>query len=70
MTVRWQAIRQRRCFLSTSNAAVQDWYDRMGMSESKVFYCFDGQTPLSAALLNVRFTCFSRSDAEVPASTR
>ena len=35
----------------------------MGMSESKVFYCFDGQTPLSAALLNVRYL-FSRSDAE------
>jgi len=50
-------------FSSTSNAAVQDWYDRMGMSESKVFYCFDGQTPLSAALLNVRYL-FSRSDAE------
>ena len=33
------------------------------MSESKVFYCFDGQTPLSAALLNVRYL-FSRSDAE------
>lgn len=50
-------------FSSTSNAAVQDWYDRMGMSESKVFYCFDGQTPLSAAFLNVRYL-FSRSNAE------
>ncbi len=53
-------------FSSTANANVEDWYDRMGMSESKVFYCFDGQTPLSCALLNVRYL-FSRSDAEDPA---
>lgn len=56
-------------FSSTSNAAVQDWYDRMGMSESKVFYCFDGQTPLSAALLNVRYL-FSCPMQRIPASTR
>lgn len=52
-------------FSSTANANVEDWYDRMGMSESKVFYCFDGQTPLSSALLNVRYM-FSRSDGEDP----
>ena len=52
-------------FSSTANANVEDWYDRMGMSESKVFYCFDGQTPLSSALLNVRYM-FSRSDSEDP----
>ncbi len=53
-------------FSSTANANVEDWYDRMGMSESKVFYCFDGQTPLSGALLNVRYL-FSRSGDEDPA---
>ncbi|MFR6590873.1 MAG: hypothetical protein ACLURV_13070 [Gallintestinimicrobium sp.] len=42
---------------------------RMGMSESKVFYCFDGQTPLSAALLNVRYL-FSAPMQRIPASTR
>ncbi|MDO4332508.1 MAG: YfhO family protein [Eubacteriales bacterium] len=52
-------------FSSTANANVEAWYDRMGMSESKVFYCFDGQTPLSSALLNVRYM-FSRSDQEDP----
>lgn len=52
-------------FSSTANANVENWYDRMGMSESKVFYCFDGQTPLSGALLNVRYM-FSRSDGEDP----
>ncbi len=50
-------------FSSTANANTEAWYDRMGMSESKVFYCFDGQTPLSGALLNVRYM-FSRSDHE------
>lgn len=52
-------------FSSTANANVENWYDRMGMSESKVFYCFDGQTPLSSALLNVQYM-FSRSDGEDP----
>lgn len=50
-------------FSSTANAAVEGWYDRMGMSESKVFYCFDGQTPFTSALLNVRYM-FSRTDSE------
>ena len=52
-------------FSSTANAAVEGWYDRMGMSESKVFYCFDGQTPFTSALLNVRYM-FSRTDSEDP----
>lgn len=52
-------------FSSTANAAVESWYDRMGMSESKVFYCFEGQTPFTSALLNVRYM-FSRADNEDP----
>lgn len=52
-------------FSSTANAAVESWYDRMGMSESKVFYCFDGQTPFTSALLNVHYM-FSRADNEDP----
>lgn len=52
-------------FSSTANANVENWYDRMGLSESKVFYCFDGQTPLSSALLNVRYM-FSRTANEDP----
>ncbi|MDO4294385.1 MAG: YfhO family protein [Eubacteriales bacterium] len=52
-------------FSSTANAGVENWYDRMGMSESKVFYCFDGQTPLTSALLNVRYM-FSRTADEDP----
>lgn len=53
-------------FSSTTNGDIADWYDRMGMSESKVFYCFDGHTPLSGALLNVRYM-FSRTENEDPA---
>ena len=53
-------------FSSTSNGHVQDFYDKMGMSDSKVFYCFDGATPLSSALLGVRYV-FSRSSNEDPA---
>lgn len=52
-------------FSSTSNGHVQEFYDKMGMSDSKVFYCFDGATPLSSALLGVRYM-FSRSSQEDP----
>ena len=52
-------------FSSTSNGHVQDFYDKMGMSDSKVFYCFDGATPLSSSLLGVRYV-FSRSANEDP----
>ena len=52
-------------FSSTSGANITDWYDRMGLTESKVFYCFDGQTPFSGALLSVRYM-FSRTKSEDP----
>ena len=52
-------------FSSTANGRVEAFYDKMGMSDSKVFYCFDGATPLSSALLSVRYM-FSRSGEEDP----
>ncbi len=52
-------------FSSTANGNVQAFYDRMGMSHSKVFYCFDGATPLSSSLLSVRYM-FSKSPDEDP----
>lgn len=52
-------------FSSTANANVENRYDRLGMSESKVFYCFDGATPLTSALMNVRYM-FSKSANEDP----
>lgn len=53
------------CFASTANARAGNWYDRMGLSESKVFYCSDGLTPFSSALLNVHYM-YSRSADEDP----
>lgn len=52
-------------FSSTSNGRVQEFYDKMGMSSSKVFYCFEGATPLTGALLNVKYM-FSQSPQEDP----
>ena len=52
-------------FSSTANGHLEDFYDKMGMSDSKVFYCFDGATPLSSSLLGVRYV-FSRSANEDP----
>jgi len=51
------------CFSSTANARAGNWYDRMGLADSKVFYCSDGLTPFSAALLNVKYM-FSKSADE------
>lgn len=50
-------------FSSTGNSYVGDFYEKMGMSYSKVFYCFDGATPLTSALLSVRYM-FSTSAEE------
>lgn len=52
-------------FSSTANAYVENMYGRLGMSESKVFYCFDGATPLTSALLNVHYM-FSKVPTEDP----
>lgn len=43
-------------FSSTVNEAMAHFYRRMGMSSSKVFYCYDGATPLASALLSVDYT--------------
>lgn len=42
-------------FSSTLNSYVSDFYKRVGMRYSKVFYCFDGATPLLSAMLNVKY---------------
>ncbi len=42
-------------FSSTLNSKVADFYETYGMRHSKVYYCFDGATPLMASLLNVRY---------------
>lgn len=50
-------------FSSTVNKEMGHFYKRLGMSSSKVFYCYDGATPLTAALLSVGYT-ISDSDKE------
>lgn len=42
-------------FSSTSNAHVKEFYGKYGLQNSKVFYNYDGATPLTAAFLNVKY---------------
>lgn len=42
-------------FSSTMNSQVMDLYGRLGMRHSKVYYCFDGATAFTSALLNVNY---------------
>lgn len=42
-------------FSSTLNSSVTDFYEKLGMRHSKVFYGFDGATALTSALFNVQF---------------
>ncbi len=42
-------------FSSTSNAHVKDFYGKYGLQNSKVYYNYEGSTPLTAALLNVKY---------------
>ncbi len=49
-------------FSSTMNSRVMDFYERLGMRHSKVYYCFDGATAFTSALLNVKYM-FGGSDA-------
>lgn len=42
-------------FSSTMNSSVKELYKQLGMRHSKVYYGYDGATPFSSALLNVRY---------------
>jgi uncharacterized membrane protein YfhO len=42
-------------FSSTANGGVEAFYKNIGLDSSKVYYCFDGDTPLTSMLLNVRY---------------
>ncbi|MCH5275658.1 MAG: YfhO family protein [Lachnospiraceae bacterium] len=43
-------------FSSTVHGGVEDYYDRLGMGGNKVSYYYRGATPLTAAMLGVRYT--------------
>lgn len=42
-------------FSSTLNSSVANLYEKLGMRHSKVYYCYDGATPFTSALLNVGY---------------
>jgi uncharacterized membrane protein YfhO len=42
-------------FSSTMNSSVANFYEMVGMRHSKVFYAFDGATPLTSAMLSVKY---------------
>lgn len=42
-------------FSSTLNSSVADFYEKVGMGHSKVYYAFDGASPLISAMLNVNY---------------
>ena len=46
-------------FSSTSNALVKDFYEKYGMKSSRVYYCYDGATPVTAALLANRYMLYT-----------
>lgn len=50
-------------FSSTLNSSVANLYETLGMRHSKVYYGYDGATPLTSALLNVWYL-FGRTENE------
>ena len=50
-------------FSSTLNSSVTNLYEVLGMRYSKVFYGYDGATPLTSALLNVSYM-FGKTEDE------
>lgn len=46
-------------FSSTLNSLVSDFYEKYGMRGSRVNYCFEGATPVTAALLSTRYMLYT-----------
>jgi uncharacterized membrane protein YfhO len=46
-------------FSSTINSRICDFYENYGMRGSKVNYCFEGATPVTSALLSVRYMLYT-----------
>lgn len=42
-------------FSSTATALTTGFYENYGMQDSRVYYCFNGATPLTSALLSVKY---------------
>jgi len=46
-------------FSSTLNSLVSDFYEKYGMRASRVNYCYEGATPVTAALLSTRYMLYT-----------
>lgn len=46
-------------FSSTLNSLVSDFYEKYGMRGSRVNYCYEGATPVTAALLSTRYMLYT-----------
>ncbi len=51
-------------FSSTANGDMETFYKNIGLDSSKVYYSYDGDTPLTSMLLNVRYM-MSESDSNL-----
>ncbi len=51
-------------FSSTTNSAIKDLYNRMGMEGTKVSYYSEGSTALTSAMLGVRYTFSEKEEGE------
>lgn len=50
-------------FSSTANSHVKNFYNKFGMKSSRVFYSFEGATPITSALLSTKYV-FSKKKLE------
>ncbi|MBQ7556958.1 MAG: YfhO family protein [Lachnospiraceae bacterium] len=48
-------IRTASVFSSTANAGMEELYKALGLGNSKVYYSYDGSTPLTDALFSVKY---------------
>lgn len=55
-------------FSSVSSAAIQDYFDTIGLQTSYNAYSYYGHTPLTAALFSIKYE-YSTSDASLPKQT-
>ena len=53
-------------FSSVSNSLVKKFYERYGMRCTKVYYSYEGATPLTSSLLSVKYTMDNRDRGDDP----
>ncbi len=50
-----QSFPSATCFSSTNSALITKFFDTFGMQNSRVYYSFQGATPLTSSLLSVKY---------------